>query len=62
MGPGTLSRLTHNPVYYAKAKAAVALDPGRHFWLGAAPQLMLVNSDSVRNRWFVHTREIGFRF
>jgi hypothetical protein len=47
---------------YFKAKAAGALDPGRHSWLGATPQLMLVNSDSVRDRWLVLTGDIGFRF
>jgi hypothetical protein len=32
---------------YFKPKAAVALDPGRHFWLGATPQLILVNGSYV---------------
>jgi hypothetical protein len=48
---------------YFKAKAAVALDPGRHFWLGATPQLFLVNaSGGVRDRWFVLTGDVSFRF
>lgn len=47
---------------YFKAKAAVALDSGRHFWLGATPQLMLVNGSYQRDRWFVLTGDIGFRF
>ena len=48
---------------YFKPEAAVALDPGRHFWLGAAPQLFLVNgSDGVRDRWFVLTGDVSFRF
>lgn len=48
---------------YCKAQAAVALDPGRHFWLGATPQLILVNgSYGARDRWLVLTGNIGFRF
>lgn len=47
---------------YFKANAAVALDPGRHLWLGTTPQWILVNAHSVRDRWFVLTGEIGFRF
>ena len=48
---------------YFKPEAAVALDPGRHFWLGATPQLLLVNgSDGVRDRWFVLTGDVSFRF
>lgn len=48
---------------YFKAKAAVALDPGRHFWLGATPQVFVVNAPgSVRDRWFVLTGDVSFRF
>jgi len=48
---------------YFKAGAAVALDPGRHLWLGASPQLFLVNGlGGVRDRWFVLTGDIGLRF
>ena len=48
---------------YFKAEAAVALDPGRHFWLGATPQLILVNgSYGARDRWFVLTGDVSFRF
>jgi hypothetical protein len=48
---------------YFKAKAAVALDPGRHIWLGATPQWILVNAlVGVRDRWFVLTGDVSFRF
>jgi hypothetical protein len=47
---------------YFKARAAVALDPGRHFWLGATLQFFVVNGlDGARDRWFVLTGDIGFR-
>jgi hypothetical protein len=44
------------------AGAAVPLDHGRHFWLGTAPRLILVNANGVRDRWFVAGGEFSFRF
>jgi len=57
-GPGPYNRWAG----YFKAKAAVALDPGRHFWLGATPQFMLVSGSDIRDRWFVLTGDVSFRF
>ena len=74
-GGGAYERYTGNetPVFYGlsysgwggyfKATAAVALDPGHHFWLGATPRWILVNgSHGARDRWFVLTGDISFRF
>jgi len=47
---------------YVKTSAAVALDHGRHFWLGATPRIMLANGQYARDRWFMLTGDIGFRF
>jgi len=48
---------------YFKAKAAFALDSRRHFWLGTTPHFFLVNGTySKRDRWFVLTGDISFRF
>ena len=48
---------------YFKAEAAVALDPGRHFWLGATPRWILANGlEGERDRWFVLTGDISFHF
>jgi len=44
---------------YFKARAAVALDPGRHFWLGAIPQLILVNGSLARGTAGLSSREIS---
>jgi len=47
---------------YAKETAAVALDHDRHWWLGATPRVMLANGQSARDRWFLLTGDISFRF
>jgi len=47
---------------YFKSTVAVALDPKRHFWLGATPRVMIVNGTYARDRWFTLTGDIGFRF
>ncbi|MGO4883603.1 MAG: hypothetical protein ACLP59_22705 [Bryobacteraceae bacterium] len=48
---------------YFKGEAALALDPGRHFWLGVTPQWILANGpNGQRDRWFVLTGNLGFRF
>jgi len=47
---------------YGVASAAVALDRGRHFWLGASPRFFIANGESHRDRWVTITGEFGFRF
>jgi len=47
---------------YFKAGPAAALDPGRHIWLGVTPRLIVINRTYQRDRWFVLTGDIGFRF
>lgn len=47
---------------YVKTSPAVALDHGRHFWLGATPRIMIVNGQYARDRWFMLTGDIGLRF
>lgn len=42
--------------------AAVALDHGRHFWLGTTPRWFLVTSGQQHDRWFVGAGEFSFRF
>jgi hypothetical protein len=44
------------------AGAAVALDHGRHFWLGTTPRWILVNTGAAHDRWFVAGGEFSFRF
>jgi len=47
---------------YAKISAALAFGHGRHFWLGATPRIMIANGQYARDRWFMLTGDIGFRF
>ena len=47
---------------YFKAGAAVGLDPGRHIWLGVTPRLMVIDRTYERDRWFVLTGDLSFRF
>jgi len=42
--------------------AAVALDPGRHFWLGTTPRYILVSTARSHDRWFIAAGEFSFRF
>ncbi len=41
--------------------AAVAIDRGRHLWLGTSPRLFMANSEA-RDRWVAIGGEVGFRF
>jgi hypothetical protein len=47
---------------YFAGGAAVALDRGRHVWLGAAPRWFLANPPYDRDRWFQITGEVSVRF
>jgi len=47
---------------YFSGGAAVALDRGRHFWLGASPRWFLANPPYDRDRWFQITGEVSYRF
>lgn len=47
---------------YFKFTAAIALDRGRHLWLGATPRVVLVNGAYARDRWFTLTGDLGLRF
>jgi len=42
--------------------AAVALDHGRHFWLGTTPRWILVNAGAAHDRRFVAGGEFSFQF
>lgn len=49
---------------YFAGGAAIAMDRGRHFWLGASPRWYLANSNDgyAHDRWFVIAGDLGFRF
>lgn len=49
---------------YFAGGVAVALDRGRHFWLGVSPRWYLANANSgyAHDRWFVVAGDLGFRF
>jgi hypothetical protein len=49
---------------YFVAGAAVAIDRGRHFWLGTSPRWFLANTDRgyTHDRWFLVTGDFSFRF
>jgi len=47
---------------YGVGAVSVALDRGRHFWLGASPRFFLANGSYARDRWFTITGEFSFRF
>lgn len=47
---------------YFGAGTAVALDHGRHFWLGASPRFYLATTGGANDRWFVITGDVSFRF
>jgi hypothetical protein len=42
--------------------AAIALDPGRHFWLGMTPRYIVVTAAQAHDRWFIAAGELSFRF
>jgi hypothetical protein len=58
--PGVMSRGGWGESF--GAGAAVALDHGRHFWLGASPRFYLANTGGQNDRWFVITGDFSFRF
>jgi hypothetical protein len=51
---------------YFAGGAAMAIDRGRHFWLGASPRWFLANANQgfgyQHDRWFVVTGDFSFRF
>ena len=48
---------------YFAGGAAIAIDRGRHFWLGASPRWYLANpSQGTHDRWFVIAGDLSFRF
>jgi hypothetical protein len=47
---------------YFVASGAVALDHGKHFWLGVTPRWFLANPAYDRDRWFQIAGEVSFRF
>jgi hypothetical protein len=49
---------------HAGVSAAVALDRGRHFWLGGSPRFFFANANHgySHDRWFVLAGELSFRF
>ena len=47
---------------YFAGGAAVAIDRSQHFWLGATPRFFLANPAYARDRWFVITGDVSFRF
>ena len=47
---------------YFAGGAAVALDRSRHFRIGATPRFILANPAFARDRWFVITGDVSFRF
>jgi hypothetical protein len=47
---------------YFKASVGVALDRRRRFWLSATPRWNLANSGGIRDRWFMLTGDLSFRF
>jgi hypothetical protein len=47
---------------YFVGSASVALDRGKHSWLGATPRWFLANAAGVRDRWFQIAGELSVRF
>jgi hypothetical protein len=49
---------------YASGGASIALDRGRHFWLGGSPHFFFANTNNgyAHDRWFVLNLDLGFRF
>jgi hypothetical protein len=47
---------------YLVESASVALDHGRHFWLGATPRFFIANGAFHRDRWSTITAEFSVRF
>lgn len=47
---------------YLKISAGVALDRARHFWISGTPRWILANPANHRDRWFMVTGDLSFRF
>ena len=47
---------------YFVASGRIALERGRHFWLGATARFFLANGAGVNTRWLMVTGDISFRF
>ena len=47
---------------YFVGSAAVALDRGKHFWLGVTPRWFLANGSYARDRWLQIAGELSVRF
>jgi len=47
---------------FVKASVEVALDNRRRFWVGATPRVIVANGTNARDRWFMVTGDVGFRF
>ena len=47
---------------YFKVSAGMALDRGRHFWISGTPRWILANPANQRDRWFMITGDVSFRF
>jgi len=46
------------------AGAKMAIDHGRHFWIGATPRVFFANTEGGyrHDRWFVVSGDVSFRF
>lgn len=60
--PGLGVESRHGWGGYFVGEAAVALDRRRRFWIGAAPRWFLANPRYARDRWFMITGDVSFRF
>ena len=47
---------------YVTARASVALDHKRHFWIGVSPRIFLSNGTYTRDRWTILTGDLSFHF
>jgi hypothetical protein len=47
---------------YFTTSVGVALDAGRHFWISGTPRWILANPANQRDRWFMITGDVSFRF
>ena len=47
---------------YFKASAGVAIDRRKRLWLSVTPRWSLANSGGIRDRWFMLTGDISYRF
>ena len=42
--------------------AAIAMDTGRHFWVGMTPRYIVVTAAQAHDRWLIAAGELSFRF